>query len=176
MHIQFNDPRSRGVTITYDDILRTFKKTCESHKQTEVELKKQIDILVGEYKRMLYMRTSIYFCLSDNIFLGEGETFERKPRVSVALKCINTNPISQAEINTSPTLNIPFILTTVVGGDEQGSPFVAIDLPLAIGKHNDVFVVWVGDKRFTVPATSHIPQFDEVCDYVKARVNQLCQG
>lgn len=164
------------MNITYDDILKTFKKTCGNHKQTEVELKKQIDILVGEYKRMLLLRTSTYFCSRDVLFLGEGGAFERKSRVSVVFKCVTSNPISQADINTSPTFNIPFTLTTVVGGDVQGEPYAAIDLPLTIEKHSDVFVVWVENKRFTAPVTNHIPQFDEVCDYVKARVNQICQG
>lgn len=176
MHIQFHEPWKKGMSITYSDILKTFSKTCEQHKQLEVELRKQIDIFIGEFKDSLAMQTPSYFEPGSACFFGEREDYDRKPKVSAELGYVERHSISGVGVDPLPVPCIPFTLKLVIGGDSKGDPFTSLDTEVKLGKSEGLLVVLVGEKHFTLPETNNIPQFNEVCEYIKMQLNHRCKG
>lgn len=179
MHIHFHEPWKKSMSIKYQEILSTFSRTCERHKQLENELKKQIDVFIDDYKKSLGMLYSSYYAPNDTISFFSGarnEPWERKEKITATLGYVEPHTISGADIDTRPILCIPFTLTTVIGGDTEGDPFVSLDTPMKFGKKDDLLIVMVGEKSFVLPVTNNLPQFSEVCEYIKLQLNERCKG
>lgn len=179
MYIHFHEPWKDRMNMKYQDILRTFSKTCEKHKQIEIELKKQIDEFISEFRKSLDMLYPHYFAANDTMILFHGATNEewiRKPKITATPGYVQPHNISGADIDTKPVLCIPFTLHTVIGGDMQGAPYTSLDTPIKMGKEGDLIIVLVGEKRFSLPETANLPQFDEVFSYIKMQLNERCKG
>ncbi|NDO83323.1 hypothetical protein CJP72_21950 [Citrobacter sp. NCU1] len=165
------------MSITYQDLKEAFSETYQRHKSLEIELRKEIDILVEEFKKSLSSEPLTYRAEDwDGIFFGSAVRSEEKPRVSVSSVAGEENPVTGIAVGESLTPRIGFTLQVAVGGERQGDPMIYLSQKVEIGELLGCLSVWVDSRSFQIANTKNIPKYDDVCSCIKMNLLQQCKG